>query len=245
MAGGAEALQAAGVQCQHLAEYQAEAEAANAVWLKAMGSQRPFVALKAAMSLDGRIALPSGESRWITGEPARAQAHKLRAEYGAVLVGRRTAQVDNPLLTARIADVVNQPTRVVIDLENKLDPSLRVFDGSAPTLHVVREPRTDRQIAAPFNASELDLVALMTVLFEKGITALLVEGGAVTLASFLQAGLGDRIHLFVAPKMLGAGPSWLSDFAVSTLAGAPQWEFRDVRHHGTDLELILEPPQAS
>ncbi len=223
--GGGERLRLAGIQVESglLAD---EARAVAEQFLFAHEHRRPLIVLKAACSLDGRIALPSGESKWITGEVARIEAHRLRAELGAVLVGRKTVELDDPQLTARIEGVANQPTRIVLDPGNKLKGTERVFDDSAPTIHVT---------------GSIDLLELATSLYEKGLTGVLVEGGAVTLASFIRAGLHDRLELFMAPKVLGTGPSWAEGLTLSEIADAPQWRFSQVRHVGDDLLLSARP----
>ena len=134
--GGGEALRKAGVSVEH-GLLEGDARRANRAWMESMRLQRPFVMLKAAMSLDGRIALPSGESKWITGEKARREARRLRAEMGAVLVGSGTVLKDDPALTVRLASVKNPPVRVVLDPARELSSRLQVFDDRAPTLRVV------------------------------------------------------------------------------------------------------------
>ncbi|MGV3618806.1 MAG: bifunctional diaminohydroxyphosphoribosylaminopyrimidine deaminase/5-amino-6-(5-phosphoribosylamino)uracil reductase RibD [Fimbriimonas sp.] len=199
---------------------EAEAAAANEQFLFAVRHQRPLVVLKAAVSLDGRIALPSGESQWITGPAARKQGHRLRVASGAVLVGRRTVEIDDPLLTARIPGVVNQPLRVVLDPHSRLSGAEKVFDASAPTLRVT---------------GEIDLPMVLADLYRRGVKGLLVEGGAITAASFLRAGLVDRLELFLAPKLLGDGPSWLQGLGLGSLADAPQIEIHETKRLGPDL----------
>ena len=223
--GGGERLREAGIQveCGLLAE---EASAANRQFLFAIEHKRPLVVLKAACSLDGRIALPSGESQWITGEAARLEGHRLRAELGAVLVGRRTVEVDDPELTARIPDVVNQPLRVVLDPSQKLTGGEKVFNERAETLWV----------RWPF---ELD--NLLADLFSRGVTGLLVEGGSRTHASFLRAGFCDELHLFVAPKVLGDGPAWVEGLDLPSLASSMGFELKSAAPLGADLHMTLAP----
>lgn len=232
--GGIERLREAGIEVAE-GTLELEAAAVNHQFLTAMLLKRPVVVLKAGMALDGRIALPNGESKWITGPEARRQAHRLRAECGAVLVGRRTVELDNPSLTARIPGVKNQPMRVVLDPGNKLDSSWKVFDNSARTIH--------------FTSGELGLVPsgdgfvpeeLCKALFDLGVTGLLVEGGAKTSASFLRSGLVDRIELFVAPKILGSGPAWIEDFHLDSLGSAPNFDMIRLRKLKGDLQISLK-----
>jgi diaminohydroxyphosphoribosylaminopyrimidine deaminase/5-amino-6-(5-phosphoribosylamino)uracil reductase len=205
---------------------QEEAAAANYQFLFAHQRRRPLVVVKSAMSIDGRIALPSGESQWITGHEARSEGHRLRAELGAVLVGRRTVERDDPSLTARLDGVVNQPVRIVLDPHAKLARSMKVFNADAQTIHVT---------------GPIELNALLQDLFARGITGLLVEGGPTTVANFVGENLVDRYELFMAPKLLGQGLCWLDKPLSSTLAGAPSLEFRQVRRLGSDLWITAAP----
>lgn len=218
-AGGLERVAAAGIETE-IGFLQEEAAAANPQFLFAVRHRRPWVVLKAAASLDGRIALPSGESQWITGEAARREGHRLRVASGAVLVGRRTVELDDPQLTARIPGIVNQPLRVVLDPHSKLKGTERVFDDSAPTRHVT---------------GSIDLPTLLSELYEGGVKGLLIEGGAVTAGTFVRAGLVDRLELFLAPKLLGDGPTWLHGLELASLVEAPQARIRETRRVGSDI----------
>jgi len=220
-AGGNERLRAAGIEVE-LGLLADEAADANRQFLTAIAHQRPYVVLKAAVTLDGRIATASGESQWITGPLAREQAHRLRAECGAVLVGRGTVEADNPALTARIPGVVNPPVRIVLDPNGRLSPTYQVFDDQAETLHIT---------------GKIDLRSLVKTWYERGIIGLLVEGGARTIAEFIRSGLGDELHLFVAPRIFGDGPSWVSAFGLDRLADAPSFQFVSAEPLAEDLWL--------
>ncbi len=221
-AGGIERLRAAGIRVDvGIAAEQAAEQ--NERFLTAMRLKRTFVTVKVAMSLDGRIALPSGDSKWITGPAARREGHRLRAEMGAVLVGRGTLLADNPHLTARIPGVVNAPTRVVLDPRHDLPRNLNVFNDEAPTV-VFSEGRYSPQ----------DLTAM---LFSVGHTGLLVEGGAGMIGSFLQSDVVDALEVFVAPKLLGHGRGWLDAPLLSRLEEPAQWRLRSTRRRGEDVQL--------
>lgn len=220
-AGGAQRLREAGVPVE-IGVLESEAAAANEQFLFAIQRKRPYVVVKAAASLDGRIALPSGESQWITGAAARREGHRVRAELGAVLVGRRTVELDDPHLTARIPGVHNPPLRVVLDPHARLTGKERVFDGAAPTRHVT---------------GTIDLRDLLQDLFKNGVTGLLVEGGATTIAGFVRQGLVDAYELFVAPKLLGDGPAWIQGLDLPRLADAPQLRIESVKRVGPDLRI--------
>jgi diaminohydroxyphosphoribosylaminopyrimidine deaminase/5-amino-6-(5-phosphoribosylamino)uracil reductase len=139
-----------------------------------------------------------------------------------VLVGRKTVEMDDPLLTARIAEVTHQPVRIVLDSAAKLDRSYRVFDDSAETIQVT---------------GAIDLPSMLDDLFKRDILGVLVEGGAQTIASFLRAGLGDELHLFVAPILIGDGPTWSTDFGLTCLSGAPVFALESQQSLGRDLWL--------
>jgi diaminohydroxyphosphoribosylaminopyrimidine deaminase/5-amino-6-(5-phosphoribosylamino)uracil reductase len=227
-AGGAVRIRESGIPVEMgvLAE---KAAAANHQFLFAMRHCRPFVVAKAGCGLDGRIALPSGESKWITSPAARRAAHRLRAECGAVLVGYRTVVADDPHLTARISGVVNQPLRVVLDPRGGLTGRERVFDDAAPTLWL-REALSPGEI--------LERVT------QAGATGLLIEGGGRTIARFLQAEMVDRLELFMAPRVLGDGPAWCNGLDLASLSDAPGFEWVATRRVGPDLRLTLDrqPP---
>jgi diaminohydroxyphosphoribosylaminopyrimidine deaminase/5-amino-6-(5-phosphoribosylamino)uracil reductase len=187
--GGTEVLRSAGVDVVVgvLAE---EAEKVNEAWTFAQRNGRPMVTWKVAVSLDGRVAGPDGGPTAITGEDARREVHRLRAEVGAVVIGTGTALVDDPELTVRLVDAVHgQPLRVVVG-STPLPGGARLMDDSAPTL-LVDEP---------------DPAALLSLLYARGVRHVLLEGGPTLAGSFVQARLVDRVVWYVAPLLLGGGP---------------------------------------
>lgn len=238
--GGSSRLRDAGIRVTE-GLMAAEAEAANHIWLAAVRRKRPFIIAKAAASLDAKSALVTGESKWITSEAARRRAHQLRAACGAVLVGRRTVVADEPLLTARIPGVANQPTRIILDRSGQLSPNHRVFDASAPTMRIVGPGARHEGIIAAMSGASFDIPALLDQLYGLGVTSILVEGGPTTLGSFFAADAVDRIHLFVAPKVIGDGIDWVRGLNLPLLAEAKQFKFLQVKRHGPDLELVLDP----
>lgn len=172
------------------------------------GASRPWVVAHLAQSIDGRIALPDGTSRWISGELDLDHTHRLRALVDAVVVGARTVEMDDPQLTVRRVEG-ETPVRVVIDPDRRLSSTRQIFvDASAPTLRVVcgdgdsapGELQLRRQ-----PGGSLSPVELLTSLWERGFRQVLVEGGGVTVSRFLAAGCVDLLHLVIAPVMLGAG----------------------------------------
>ncbi len=172
---------------------------------------RPQVTLKLATSLDGRIALASGESRWITGPEARAHAHLERSRHEAILVGRGTYEADAPSLDVRLAGLERRSPRRVL-----------LSSGAAPDGWEV--------VASPERIADL-----------AGIDRLLVEGGAETAASFLRADLVDRLLLYRAPILIGAGKSALGDIGLADLAAAhDRWTLSDARMLGSDRLEVYE-----
>jgi len=223
--GGGTRLREAGLTVE-VGLLETEARAANRLFLHAMKEQRPFVTLKAAIGLDGRLCLPDGRSQWITGPSARRAGMKLRAEHGCVLIGARTAIADDPLLTARLPGVVNQPLRVIL-AERPLD---------------VTNLRTSRE-AGEVVTHQGPVPNLLADLRKRGIIGVLVEGGARTHAQFLASRLVDRIELFVAPRILGDGPVWtdIVNWPGDPLGETPTWSLVAQRKLGDDLHLTYEP----
>lgn len=212
---------------------------------------RPVVTLKIATSLDGRIATASGESRWITGEEARAAVHQLRATHDGVLIGAETAMVDDPELTARTNPApVRQPLRIVLDSRLRVSPTSRLMKTlSIAPLLVVAARDADRSLAQRLEHAgarvafvprgldglELDEV-LETLKVEHGVDRLLIEGGGRVAGSCLAAGCIDRIEWFRAPILLGAeGRSAVGPLAMNSLSSAPRFQRVAVRELGADL----------
>lgn len=197
--------------------------------MKSPAFRRPFVTLKLATSLDGKIALANGQSEWITGERSRAQGRMLRAEHDAIAVGANTAVLDNPQLTTRIAGRPD-PQRVIFDSRLRLSPSsnlastardipVLVFHDAA--LDTDESPLKDKGVfllpVAKTDAG-LNVAEALTVLRGRGIETLLVEGGGTLAASFLKLGVVDRIDWFRAPIILGGdGRNAVGDLGIDAM----------------------------
>ena len=191
-----------------------EARRQNEVFLKWVTQRRPFVTLKTAMTLDGKIASPTGASQWITGAEARLRVHEYRNEYDAILVGIGTVLADDPSLTTRLPDRTGKnPLRVVLDSEARtpLDAKL-VTDGAAPTLIVVSKHADQRRVnllracgveTLTLGTERVDIAALLDYLGAREITSLFVEGGATVNWSLLAGGYVDKVHAFIAPMLMG------------------------------------------
>jgi diaminohydroxyphosphoribosylaminopyrimidine deaminase / 5-amino-6-(5-phosphoribosylamino)uracil reductase len=237
---GAARLRAAGIVVEE-GVLAAEADEVNEGFFRRMREGRPLVTLKLASTLDGRIATSTGESRWITGEPARRAAHALRGRHDAVMVGVGTVLTDDPDLTCRIPGFRTVPVvRVVADshLRTRLTARLVMGARRSPTWIVARngaDPARRRALSGlgvtlvdvPPSNSGVDLRRAMEALAERGITRLLVEGGGQIAGSMLRAGLVDRIAWFHAPGVMG-GDGWpaAQAFGVARLADMPRF----VRH---------------
>ncbi|MEN3010707.1 MAG: bifunctional diaminohydroxyphosphoribosylaminopyrimidine deaminase/5-amino-6-(5-phosphoribosylamino)uracil reductase RibD [Candidatus Bipolaricaulaceae bacterium] len=188
-----------------------EARKLNEIFFHWITTRTPFVALKLALTLDGKIASATGRSRWITGPEARRRVHELRRRYAAVLVGANTVLADDPALTVR--EVAGpQPLRVVLDGAGKVPPSARVFAGEAPTLVATARMPPEKEEALRARGVEVlrlpcgegvDLPKLLAVLGARGVDSLLVEGGGEAAWSFLAQGLVHKIYFFYAPLILG------------------------------------------
>ena len=193
---------------------------------------RPHVVLKSALSLDGRVATAGGDSRWISGESSRALVHRWRAEIDAIAVGIGTALADDPLLTARTADVATQATRVVFDSGARLplDSALVESIGEAPLVTIVSPDAPPDRVQALRDAGAEPIVvggpggaAVRAALGELGrrqVTTLLLEGGPTLAGAFLEAGEVDELRLFFAPLVLGAGPSLIEGAGAERIADA-------------------------
>ena len=252
-AGGGEVLVAAGVDVEGglLAD---EAVPDLLAWLVATRRRRPFVTWKYAATLDGRTAAADGTSRWITGEDARRDVHRLRALSDAVVVGVGTVLADDTVLTVRDWPAVRQPLRVVVDGQGRTPLSARILDDAAPTVVVVgtdadpERVKLLRSTAAevvelPRREGRIDLRALLVTLYERQVLQILVEGGANLAGSFVRERLVDRVVGYHAPALLGAGPPVLSDAGVTTLAAALRLRLEDVRQLGTDVRVVATVDQ--
>ena len=176
---------------------------------------RPFVILKMAESLDGKICSSTGHSRWISGPRARAWVHQLRSGVDAVMVGTNTIRRDDPMLTTHDRRARREPWRIVLDANGQLTPARRVFKGRGLTILVCTARSFSRSIrkfskskvvilkAGHDSAGRIDLRALLSQLGKLGVSSLLVEGGGELAASFLEAGLVNQIHFIVAPTIIG------------------------------------------
>jgi len=214
--GGAAALRDKGVAVV-TGVLEAEAAGQNRVFFTAMRERRPHVTLKAGMTADGKIADVHGAARWITGEAARAEAHRQRSEVDAIVAGVTTVLKDDPALTVRLGRPwPREPWRVVLDTDARTPVRAQVIAAATPAraLIAVGETAPAARVAAlqsagaavvrfPVRDGRVAVDAVLAALFEREVCAVLVEGGGEVHASFLEAGVVDRVTLFVAPLLLG------------------------------------------
>ena len=241
---GIELLRGAGIDVE-VGLCESEARRLNAAFISARVRGRPWVILKAGVSLDGRIASADGESQWITSPAARLRGHELRHAADAILIGGGTLRADDPSLDTRLPETEGvNATPIILDSRLRISGSAAVLGAGKRPLLVCGPDAPARDLPAdivrvPVGARGLELGALLDQLGGRGIQSVLVEGGGAVHRSFLQAGLVDRIHLFVAPKVLAGGPGWVAGPGFP-LAGAAEFSLVDVRRVGPDAELVLE-----
>lgn len=197
-----------------------EAKKLNEAFIKHITTQSPFVILKTAMTLDGKIATEGGQSKWMSGEAARGFVHQLRNSVDAVLVGKNTVAVDDPLLTVRgVKNKIKDPLRIIIDGKAEIPVTSKVLSREPQNTIVVvsRKAPKDRVLKIrakgvevleiPEKAGGIDLKKLMKELGRRNVISLLIEGGGATNASALSQGIVDKIYFFVAPKIVGGKES--------------------------------------
>lgn len=222
--GGAVLLRAAGIDVHGGVLADEVARGALEPWLHAVRTGRPFVTWKYAATLDGRVAAIDGTSRWITCAEARRDVHRLRGECDAILVGSGTVLADDPHLTVRDGEgklAARQPLRVVSDRSGRTPSDARIRDSAAETLITSADP-----------------VPMLTALYERGVRSVLLEGGPTLAGAYVAADLVDRIVGYLAPRLLGSGPSALGDAGIPTLATAPRLRIDDVAPIGDDIRII-------
>ena len=238
-----------------------EAERLNEIYVHWVRTGRPFVIMKAAMTLDGKIATANGQSKWISGEEARRQVHRLRSQVDAVMVGIGTVLQDDPQLTARLVDRhARQPLRVILDSRLRIPLRARVLSQArqagvliATTRHAppsriaALKQRGAEVLILPAEHGNVSLKACLTTLGRQGITSLLLEGGSEVNASALRSGLLDRLQLYVAPALLGGQDAKGLIGGASPASISASWPLNDlqVQQVGKDLLIVATPQNKS
>ncbi|MGM0678110.1 bifunctional diaminohydroxyphosphoribosylaminopyrimidine deaminase/5-amino-6-(5-phosphoribosylamino)uracil reductase RibD [Ectothiorhodospira marina] len=255
---GLERLRRSGVSIAHGLMAEA-AHDLNPGFISRMQRRRPWVRVKLAASLDGRTAMASGESRWITGEAARQDVQRLRARASALLTGMGTVLADDPRLNRRIsaadlgvAGSVNQPLRVVLDRQGQLFPRARLFQDEAPVQvftaehHVealqARLAATGARVQGVREAhGHLDLTTVLTALAALEVNEVHVEAGPRLSGALMQAGYVDELVVYLAPHLMGGDARGLLDLPIQHMADRIPLEIREIRPVGRDWRVTARP----
>lgn len=222
-AGGIEKLRQAGIEVV-TGVLEDEARRLNEIFVHAVTHRRPFVLLKAGMTLDGKLATVTGESKWITSEASRQKSLELREEYDAILAGAGTVRTDNPHLTRRLGLASTPWTRIILDRGRIVPPDAHVLTDGGSTIHIV---------------DDFDLDALLAHLYERGIHSVIVEGGSQVLSEFIRRSLWQKMILFIAPMIVGGptAPSIFSGEGVAKLADAYRFRIERMEVVGNDVMM--------
>jgi len=226
-AGGVEMLREAGIEVV-TGVLEPEARKLNEVFIHAVTHRRPFVLLKAGMTLDGKLATVTRESRWITSEAARQKSLELREQYDAILTGAGTIRDDNPMLTRRLGLASTPWTRIILDRRRIVPADSNVLTDGGATIHITED---------------VDMDVLLADLYQRGIHSLIVEGGSNVFSSFIRRQLWQKMIVFVAPMVLGgaAAPAIFGGEGVAKLADAYRFRFEGAETMGTDVMIIAYP----
>jgi len=259
---GREELEREGIKT-HAGKHEGTAKQINEAYVKFITTGLPFVTAKFAVSLDGKIATRSGDSKWISGEESRKQAHNLRHTTDAIMVGANTVLIDDPHLTCRCGGgrggiARKQPLRVVIDGRGQTPPTAQLFSESGKTILVLGRSATSEEVTAftqagaellelPAIEGLVDLEAVLRALGEREITSVLVEGGGILLGSLFDCGLVDKVIAFIAPIIIGGkeAKTAVCGQGVDKVANSLKLERVSVERFGEDLMVsgYVSPPQ--
>lgn len=263
---GIEIMQQAGIEVE-VGLYHNEARALNPGFLKMMENKQPFVRVKIASSVDGRTAMKSGESQWITGEASRLEVHKLRAKSGAIITGIGTVLTDDPSLTVRLPDEVMQalnleadschPIRVVLDpnLSMPLDAKMLSQPGRTIIMTSKETVERDRDQAEMLMENGLELVAVAAeedrldiesvlgyLAQEENVQEVMVESGAIVAGAFVQSGFVDELHCYMAPILMGNEAKPLFELpGIEQMADKLTFSIASMDRFDEDIRLILTP----
>jgi diaminohydroxyphosphoribosylaminopyrimidine deaminase/5-amino-6-(5-phosphoribosylamino)uracil reductase len=247
---GASRLRAAGIEV--IGDVAADAaREINIGFFSRMERQRPWVRLKAAVSLDGRTALENGSSQWITSASARADGHAWRKRAGAVLTGVGTVIDDDPRLDVRLVETARQPGRVIVDSRLQTPPAARILDASGSVTIYAAQHDAPREEALRARGAELvfvsdprgkvDLEAMLRDLAVRGVNELHVEAGHKLNGSFVRERLVDEFLIYLAPKLLGHGRG-LADFGpLQSLDDALELHVESIASIGSDIRVLARP----
>jgi len=226
-AGGVEKLREAGIDVV-TGILEAEARKLNEVFVYAVTNRRPFVVLKAGMTLDGKLATATRDSRWISSDESRQKSLELREQYDAILAGGGTIRDDNPMLTRRLGLASTSWTRIILDRRRIVPLNATVLIDGGATIHITED---------------VDLDELLADLYKRGIHSLIVEGGSNVHSEFIRRGLWQKMIIFIAPMLIGGAdaPSIFGGEGVAKLANAHRFRFDRVEMVGSDVMLTAYP----
>lgn len=244
---GIRKLRSAGIEVS-IGILEEECRELNKFFVKFVKKKLPYVSLKIAQSIDGKIALNNYKSKWITGEESRKFVQQLRSEYDVVLIGKNTAKFDNPSLTVR--DVRGRtPYRIVIDKNSTLPENLKLFTDVDKEKTFVISGISKKSVTKIYNENiirvkekdqKLVLKDILKKFYTMDISSVLVEGGANLYSQFAKSDMFDDIYLFIAPKIIGKGISSFNDFEISKLADAKTLELNYTKNFDKDLMLYFK-----
>src|SRR5690606_6510559 len=251
---GISKLKAAGIEVE-VGVCKGQADALNAVFYHYLDKKLPYVTLKSATTLDGKIATVSGESKWITGEASRNDVHLYRSIHDAILVGVNTVLVDNPSLTTRLPNGTGKnPIRIILDstLRTPLDSKV-VNDGEAQTWLIVTNKVNQEKInefsgkkgvrVLQLEESSLSIKSVLTLIGSQGIYYVFVEGGAEVNGSFLKEKAINQVIVYLAPKLFGGklAPTAIGGAGIELIDDALQLRIKSVEQLGEDVKIVAEP----
>lgn len=227
----------------------------NKVFNKHILEKIPYVSIKAAATLDGKIAMPSGESQWITGKAARSYGHILRSQHQAIVVGSGTLLADDPALTDRTSEKPRHPHRIVFSSKGLIPKDSKFLNSTDTRRIVIAGNNIEKATVDQLQKAGVELLIADTdipgiewslkSLYTAGICSLLLEGGAQLAGSFLKENMMDQLYLFIAGKLIGSqsAPSWCGELELNRLSDAPELEFQNIERLGDDILLTCIPKQ--
>lgn len=249
---GIKKLQDAGIEVE-VGLLKEKADELNEVFFHYIQSKTPYVTLKSAISLDGKIATVTGESKWITGEEARLDVHRYRHQHDAILVGINTVLKDDPSLTTRLSGDGKNPIRVILDTHLRTPLTSKVVTDNLAETWIVVGNNVDANKQAEFTKrsikviqlqqEKIEIMPLLKTLGELGVTSLFVEGGASINGSFLKEKAVQQIITYIAPKLIGGSdtPTSFGGSGVQSLSDALQVNIQSVEKIGDDIKIISKP----
>jgi diaminohydroxyphosphoribosylaminopyrimidine deaminase/5-amino-6-(5-phosphoribosylamino)uracil reductase len=251
VAGGLAVLEDAGIKVQS-GVLQAQAEALNPGFISRMREKRPYIRVKLAVSLDGKTAMANGESKWITGEAARADVQRLRAQSSAILTGSGTVLSDDPSLNVRDMDIGRQPMRVIVDANLSTPETAKILKLEGSTLIATAAEEADLSemlvnagaeiILLPAGSNKVDLPALMQHLAAQEVNEVLVEAGSTLCGSLLESKLVDELVVYMAPHIMGHDARGMFRLpGLENMADRISLNMTDVRAVGKDWRITATP----